>query len=252
MSESSKSNLYFASDFHLGVDLELTSKERENRVVQWLEQICSDAKCLVLLGDVFDYWFEYKYVVPKHHLRLFGALAKLIDSNTEVHFIKGNHDMWIFDYFQNELGILVHDDDLLIQSHGKRFYFTHGDGLDQDDYSYRLIKSILRNPICQKIFSWFHPSIGIPLMKKMSHFSRGHSDESIKRGHALIQAKAQELGDTNAADYFICGHIHDPLVLDMNNITYVNTGDWMTHFTYGFWDGTQCQIIKFDSETIQS
>lgn len=213
---SSRSTTYFASDFHLGVDLSLSSKEREKIIVSWLESIKSKAKAIYLVGDIFDYWYEYKSVVPKGYVRLLGKIAELTDSGIEIHYFKGNHDMWLYSYFQDELGVILHDDELNITMDGKTFFIAHGDGLGKGDHGYKFIKSVLRSPIAQMLYALVPTRIGLSLMKYMSGLSRHEGDDqstSVNR----IKGFAEEISDKQNLDYFMCGHQHEPSLEILSN-----------------------------------
>ena len=153
--------IYFASDFHLGVPNDATSKEREKRIVQWLDQIKHDAEEIFLVGDVFDFWFEYKKAIPKGFVRFQGKIAELTDAGIPVHWFTGNHDMWIFDYIPSELGVQLHRAPVHREWSGKKFYIGHGDGLGPGDKGYKMIKKIFANKVCQWMFARFHPNFGI-------------------------------------------------------------------------------------------
>lgn len=248
MIEASK-QVYFISDAHLGIDLKVSSSERERLLVGWLEQIKSKASHLYLVGDIFDFWFEYKSTVPKGYFRLFNALTNLVEAGVEIHFIKGNHDMWTFGYFE-EMGIHVHDDHVIKEHHNTHFYVTHGDGKGTGHSKYLLIKSILRSRLGQFIFSCIHPTLGLSLMKRMSGLSRHHGQNSThKVDHKSIMVYADDLAKTIPYDYFICGHQHDAQITPLANHptkSYVNLGDWMSYFTYAVWDGKEVKIQKYN------
>ena len=245
--ESPGSRIYFASDFHLGVDLEYSSRERESIIVSWLEQIKLSAKELYLMGDVFDYWFEYRYVVPKGHLRLFGKLCELSDVGVKIHFIKGNHDMWVYSYFEKELGMIIHDSNYTTEIDGRRFFLTHGDGIGSGEKRYKIIRYILRHRLAQKFYACLHPSLGIPLMRKMSRLSRKNEQSDPTAGDKRIMQFIRTELSSQSLDYFICGHIHQPKIQAAGNgkTIYCNLGDWVTHFTYAEWDGADLKLKRF-------
>jgi len=242
-----KTNTYFASDFHLGVDLAITSKTRERIVVSWLESIRSDAKTIYLVGDIFDYWFEYKKVIPKGYVRLFGKLAELSDEGIDIHYFKGNHDMWIYTYFQEELGLIVHDHEVIHQIDGASFFVAHGDGLGKGDNYYKFIKSILRNRVAQWLYSIIHPTIGLPLMQIMSGRSRHHTGQSVVE-YDNIKSYAEVICNEKNIDFFISGHNHNPIqeVLSNGSSVYCNLGDWMSYFTYARWNGKKLKLEKYN------
>jgi len=240
--------VYFASDFHLGVDFDFSSRQRETMIVAWLKSIRDKATTIYLVGDIFDYWYEYKEVVPKGGIRLLGTLADLVDQGIDIHYFKGNHDMWLFDYFEKEIGLQIHDHYYQAVHSDRLFHITHGDGLGHGDQSYKMIKKVLRNKTAQALFAMLHPSIGLPLMKMMSRRSRSKEQ---KQGPDLDQNTIIEYADTlskkSEIDYFIAGHRHHPKlqVLSNNKTLYCNLGDWMTHFTYAQWDGDTLKIEEY-------
>ena len=156
-----KNKIYFASDFHLGVPTHKDSLVRERLIVSWLDSIKEDAKSIYLLGDIFDFWFEYKTVVPKGFVRLLGKLAQLTDSGTEIYILKGNHDMWMYDYLPKEIGVKIINDRTLLEENGRKIFLAHGDGLGPGDIGYKLIKKIFASKFCQWFFSRLHPNFGI-------------------------------------------------------------------------------------------
>ncbi len=232
-----RDKIYFASDFHLGLDHGFPSKEREIKIVQWLDTIKEDCTELYLVGDVFDYWFEYKEVVPKGCMRLLGKLCELSDMGIKIHLFTGNHDMWIFDYFTKEIGLVMHYHAINVSHHGKTFHVAHGDGLGPADYGYKVIKKIFSNPICQWLFHRLHPNFGLWLMKKASHTSRMTDDENVSitdpEKEWLVQY-SNEYVKTQAIDYFVYGHRHHPMTYQLKNSAakVIYLGDWLTHFTY--------------------
>lgn len=246
-----RKNIYFASDFHLGVDLDYSSKHREKIIVDWLTSIEDDCHTLYLVGDIFDYWFEYKKVIPKGHTRLLGKLAVMCDAGVNIHFFSGNHDMWMFNYFQSELGIHFHRSHLQTNHFGKKYYISHGDGLGPGDYKYKFIKSVFANPISQWFFHRLHPNFGIGLMQYFSNKGRLndrkvlHIDSPEKEWLAIHSENILKSG--NNVDYFIYGHRHCPLKYQLKtaNAIMFNLGDWMDHFSYLKVDENGPQLYYF-------
>ena len=237
---------YFASDFHLGVDALETSAEREKRIVNWLDRISDDAQAIYLVGDLFDYWFEYGEAVPKGFTRLLGKLADLKDRGIELFVFTGNHDMWMFGYFENELGIPVYKAPITREIGGKRFLIGHGDGLGPGDHGYKFIKKVFASPVSQWLFARIHPNTGIKLMKFFSGQSRDYTAVPEFLGEDkewLIQYCKRKL-ETEDIDYFVFGHRHIPIVHDLPNgkSKYINLGDWLTHYTYGVFDGESFEL----------
>jgi UDP-2,3-diacylglucosamine hydrolase len=240
-------NIYFASDFHLGLDTVISSTERESIVVEWLTHIAPKASKIYLVGDVFDYWFEYKSSVPKGHFRLFNALHSIINSGVEVHYFHGNHDLWHFGYMSDSVGVIMHERALNVSLDGKQFYIAHGDGLDPNDRSFTFFKALMTNKICQKFFACLHPTWGLALMKRFSKMSRGQHEEFQDANAAndipISQCEILLKGNPDI-DYFIMGHWHHPIRYTLSNQSsiYVNLGDWMTYFSYAEWNGQELSL----------
>lgn len=240
---------YFASDFHLGVDAIETSIDREKRIVQWLDMVSKDADAIYLLGDLFDYWFEYGQVVPKGFVRLLGKLAELRDKEIPVYAFTGNHDMWMFGYFESELDIPVYKAPVRKVIKGKQFLIGHGDGLGPGDHGYKFIKKVFASPVLQWLFARIHPNSGIRMMKFFSGQSRDMTSVPEFRGPErewLIQY-CNDVLKTEEFDYFIFGHRHIPIdhVLDNARSRYINLGDWISHYTYAVFDGENVELRQF-------
>lgn len=233
--------LYFASDFHLGVPNYDSSLEREKRVIDWLEMVRQDASEIFLMGDVFDFWFEYKHVVPKGFVRFLGKLAELTDEGIKVTLFKGNHDMWMFDYLEKEIGVTIVSDELIIERSGKRFYLHHGDGLGPGDKKYKLLKKVFRSKTCQWLFSWLHPSIGIAIAKywsKNSRLANNQKEVFISEEKEWLVQFSKNMLKTEHFDYFIFGHRHLPLAIQLENGSqYLNLGEWINYNSFAVFDG---------------
>lgn len=233
--------VYFASDFHLGAPNFKESLIREKEVVKWLDLVKNDAEAIYLVGDVFDFWFEYKHAVPRGFVRILGKIAEITDSGIPVHWFIGNHDMWIFDYLPQECGITLHKEPLLVEWEGKKLLIGHGDGLGPGDASYKFLKWFFRSAFCQWAFARLHPNFGIALAKWSSGYSRkssGHKDATfLGEANEWLAIYAREWLKTDHVDYFIFGHRHLPMEIQLNeNSKYINIGDWLSHFTYGVWE----------------
>lgn len=246
-----KKKIYFASDVHLGAPALNNNKEREKLFVKWLDQIKEDAEAIFLLGDIFDFWFEYKRAVPRGFTRLLGKLAELTDSGIPVHFFTGNHDLWVFDYLPQEVGVIVHRKEWITHLKGKKFFLAHGDGLGPHDTTYKLLKKIFTNKFLQWSFARIHPNFSIWLAHRWSAHSRlsdGKIEADKFRGEEkewLVQFAKQEL-ENNKYDFFVFGHRHCPCDITIGNTCrYINTGDWITHFTYASFDGDTMQLHNF-------
>lgn len=245
--------IYFASDFHLGIPAKHSSREREQQIVRWLDQIKADAEAIYLVGDVFDYWFEYRMVVPKGAVRLMGKLAELTDAGIPIYFFIGNHDMWMFRYFEEELGITTYRQPIIEEIKGKTFFIGHGDGLGPGDFGYKLIKKVFANPVCQWLFARIHPNLGIGLMKFWSGRSRNSNpveDQWLGKDNEWLLAYANKKLDEVNADFFIFGHRHLPIDYTLKNGTsrYINLGEWMHHNSYAVFDGEDLKVKFFENE----
>lgn len=239
--------IYFLSDFHLGAPNRESSLVREKKVVAFLESIRHDAAEIFIVGDIFDFWFEYKTVVPRGYTRLFGKLAELSDEGIKLHVFVGNHDMWMNNYFQEELNIPVYFEPQIFNWNGKQFFIGHGDGLGPGDHGFKFIKKIFRNPVCQYLFGWLHPNWGIGLANYFSRKSRektGNSDElflGADKEWLIIFSK--EYLQKSKIDYFVFGHRHYPIDYVLNEESrYINLGDWIRNFTYASFDGKEMEL----------
>ncbi len=251
MNLSPGKKIYFISDFHLGVPNATDSRKREDIIVSWLNSISNDAQILYLMGDVFDYWFEYKEVVPRGYVRLLGKLAELSDAGVELHYFAGNHDMWVFDYLPKEIGLQIHRDPIQRDYNGKKFFLGHGDGLGPGDFGYKCIKKFFSNKLAQWLFARIHPNTGIGLMKFFSRRSRlatGTSDDIyLGDDKEWLMIYSREILKREHYDYFIFGHRHMPLDKQLNGQSrYINLGEWINHFTYAVFDGQELMLKKFN------
>jgi len=244
--------IYFVSDLHLGAMALKNNNERELLFVDWLQTIRNDASMLFLMGDYFDFWFEYRKVVPKGFVRSLGALASICDSGIPVHFFTGNHDIWAFDYLSEEIGMIVHRENVSMELLGKKFFLSHGDDLGKKDFGYQLIKNFFHNRIAQWTFAKIHPDLSFRLAhywSKKSRLSYKNGDtfaKSIESEEQYIYAKSV-LGKEHF-DYFVFGHRHivldTPLAADSRLII---LGDWIRKFSYGIFDGTDFKIETIDN-----
>ena len=238
--------IYFSSDNHLGAPTQELSKPREQHFLNWLDTIEKDAAALFLLGDLFDFWFEYKRVVPKNHVRVLGKLATMADNGLPIYFFVGNHDLWMFGYFEEELGIPVFHKPKSFEFNGKKFLIGHGDGLGPGDKGYKRMKKVFTNKFFQWCFKWIHPDIGVKLATYLSVKNKLISgDEDAKflgeENEWLAQYAKRKLTKEHY-DFFIFGHRHMPMTIKVGEkSTYYNLGDWISHYTYGVFDGNDFQ-----------
>lgn len=243
--------IYFLSDFHLGVPDQQTSLSREKRIVAFLDAIKEDACMVFVLGDLFDFWFEYRKVVPKGYVRILGKLAELTDKGIAVHFFVGNHDMWMSGYFESELNIPVYFQERAYEFNGKKFIIGHGDGLGPGDQGYKLLKTVFRNPFCQFLFGLIPPAVGISIAEYFSRKSRiatGNTEDHFlgEDKEWLIQYCKSVLAKYQV-DFFIFGHRHLPIDVELNTTSrYINLGDWVKYDSYAVFDGDQV-VLKYHS-----
>ncbi|OFZ20302.1 MAG: UDP-2,3-diacylglucosamine hydrolase [Bacteroidetes bacterium RIFCSPHIGHO2_02_FULL_44_7] len=229
--------IYFASDFHLGAPDYESSLIREKKIVEWLTHIQANAAEIYLVGDLFDFWFEYKRAVPRGYVRLLGKLAELTDKGIPVHVFTGNHDMWIFDYLPKETGVQLYRAPIERTFFGKSYVIGHGDGLGPGDKGYKFLKKVFANKFCQWCFARLHPNFGIWLADVSSRTSRAKSkgeDEKFlgEDREWLIQYCKSELQKRHT-DFFIFGHRHLPLDFELSPTSrYINLGEWINYRTY--------------------
>jgi UDP-2,3-diacylglucosamine hydrolase len=247
-----RNKIYFASDFHLGVPSYEKSLERERRVISWLNSVEPDAQTIYLIGDLFDFWYEYKHVIPKGYIRFLGKLAELKDKGIEVICFTGNHDMWMFDYLTKELNIPVYRKPIEVTLNGKSFLIGHGDGLGPGDHGYKLIKKIFSNPVCIWLFKWLHPDIGMSIANYWSRKSRiatGNTDDIYQGDDKewLVQYCKEQL-KIKHTDFFIFGHRHLPIEKQIEKSLYINLGDWIKYDTYAVFDGEQLKLRSYKPE----
>ena len=243
-------SIYFASDFHLGLDKNGTSRAREDKIIAWLDSIIDDTAELFLLGDLFDYWFEYKKVVPKGFIRFLAKLTEFTSQNIPVHIFTGNHDMWMFDYLEKEIGATLYREPLSIKLMNHHFVLGHGDGLGPGDHGYKFIKKVFRSRINQWLFARIHPNLGVSLMQYYSQRSRESETHSPPfmgpKKEWLIQYCEDRIKAQPEIDYFIFGHRHLPIDYTLSNqkTRYINSGDWIEHFTYVKYDGHEVSLLN--------
>lgn len=242
--------IYFASDLHLGIPDHATSLEREKRFVRWLDMVKLDAQSIFIVGDLFDFWFEYKQVVPRGFVRVLGKLAELHDQGLPIYFFTGNHDQWMKGYFEEELGIPVYHEPQRIEIAGRKFLIAHGDGLGPGDHGYKFLKQLFRGKFSRWLFARLHPNFGVWLGKKWSRDNRLISGEEQsefmgEEKEWLIQFARNTL-ITEHMDYFIFGHRHIVLAYPLNEkSTYFNLGDWIRFTSYAVFDGSKVEIRYF-------
>jgi len=243
--------IYFASDFHLGVPDAESSRKRELLLVKWLESIRHDAHSIYLLGDTFDFWFEYNHVVPKGFIRFLGKLAEIRDGGIPIYLFIGNHDMWMFDYFPKELNIPVLRDLQVLTVGQQKILLGHGDGLGPGDTMYKILRvTLFHNRLCQWLFNWIHPNLGMALAHAWSRSSRIGNLKKEKfndEKNEFLLAWCQDMEKKQHFDYYIFGHRHLPLDLPVGQASrYINLGEWVNYSPYGVYDGKQVKLLSFE------
>ena len=250
--------IYFVSDCHFGVPTREKSLKRERLFIEWLDTIRDDVQELYIMGDLFEFWFEYKTVVPKGYVRMLGRLAEVTDAGIPVYFFRGNHDVWAFDYLAEELGFKIYSDTLIKEINGRTFFLGHGDGLGKGDSGYKFLKKVFRNRVNQWLFRWLHPDIGTGMGLYWSNQSRVANenagieevnDEGIQRLTGFCRETLKEYPEV---DYFVFGHIHRPQVVDVNGkAKYFSVGDWIRYFSYLVFDGETIEHKYFESQKLK-
>ena len=242
--------IYFSSDNHLGAPTKEESLPREKKFVKWLDEVKEDAAAIFLLGDLFDFWFEYKTVVPKGFVRVLGKLAEITDSGIPVYFFVGNHDLWMQNYFEEELNIPTYRDSKEFSFNNKTFLIGHGDGKGPNDKGFKRMKKVFTNPFSKWLYRWLHPDIGMRLAQHLSVKNKlisGDEDkEFLGKDQEWLALYAKRKLETKHYDYFVFGHRHLPLELNVGeNSSYINLGDWIHHYTYGVFDGEKFELKKY-------
>ncbi|MFH2143012.1 MAG: UDP-2,3-diacylglucosamine diphosphatase [Bacteroidota bacterium] len=243
-----RKKIYFLSDVHLGLPDYKQSLVREKLLVKWLDEVSQDAAEIYLVGDIFDFWHEYKRVVPRGFTRLLGKIAEITDKGIPVHFFTGNHDIWIFDYLPLETGIILHKEKLVTEIYGKKFLIAHGDGLGPADKGFKRMKKVFTNSFAQWLFARIHPNFSIWVAHSWSRKSRYKEEkkkEQFKGENSewLVLYAKKKLMESHY-DYFIFGHRHITVKYKLKKSTFINLGDWIYNFSYAVYDGNEIELIK--------
>jgi UDP-2,3-diacylglucosamine hydrolase len=250
MTLTSGKKIYFLSDFHLGAPDHASSLERERKIVQFLDEIKDQAAEIFFVGDMFDFWYEYRTVVPKGFVRLLGKIGELSDAGIPMHFFVGNHDMWMKNYFQQEFNMPVYYAPVEFERNGKKFLIGHGDGLGPGDHGYKRLKKVFRNPVSQFLFGIFPPMLGMGLANYMSRRSRAQTGtkEEVFLGEdkEWLVIYCKEVLQQKKMDFFVFGHRHLPIDFRLNESSrYINLGDWIRYFTYAVFDGEDMELKSY-------
>lgn len=253
---ASRKKIYFASDAHLGARFHADPQAIEKKLVRWLNSIQNEALAIYFLGDMFDYWYEYKYVVPKGFTRFLGKLAELADNGIEIHIFTGNHDIWMFEYLPKEIGAIIHRDVQTVDLLGKRFFLGHGDEVDYRSKTFRFLRSLFRNKFCQRLYGGIHPrwtfgfALGWSLNSRKSGLEKAEAQTYQGESSEYMVRFAKEYLKTHPdINFFIFGHRHIMLDLMLSRTSrLLIAGDWMQHFSYIEWDGERLLMDQFETE----
>jgi len=237
--------IYFIADLHLGGEIREKETLKEKVLLSFLDHIKDDVEELFIVGDLFDWWIEYREVVPKGHYRLLAKIAEFTEAGIKITYMSGNHDFWRGKYFEEEFGIKISDSHIEKVIEGKKFYIHHGDGLAYNDTGYKILKKILRSKVSQFLYSWVHPDIGIPLAKKTSITSRGYTSKKDYTQKDGLLDVAKQIINERGFDYVIMGHRHFPQAIKEGNGLYVNLGDWICNFTYGKFKNGEFSLRRY-------
>ena len=235
---------YFFSDAHLGVGTREQDRQKERALVQFLEMVGKDGDQLFIVGDLFDFWFEYRTVIPKGYVRLFAKLAELADAGVKLTYLAGNHDFWIREYFTEEFGMRIERDPIERVINGKRFYLHHGDGLLKNDSGYRFLKRVLRNRTNIALFSLVHPDLAARIAAWSSQKSRQYTSKREYEGDDMTKFAAAKIAD--GFDFVVMGHNHVPCRRNIGSGVYVNLGDWVSERTYAVFDGSSLELKTWE------
>lgn len=244
---------YFVSDFHFGMPDAQSSREREQKLVRWLDMVSADADRILIMGDMFDFWFEYKKVVPKGYVRILGKLAELTDKGIEIHLFRGNHDLWAFEYLHSEIGLILHREEEIFEFDGHKFFLIHGDGKGPGDRGFKFLKRVFECRVNQWLFRNFHPDWGIGIALA---WSRKHRLKKLRQEEQskltteelpLYRYAASILAENPDIDYFVFGHRHTPLLTGIGEkSTLCIVGNWIFDFSYAEWNGNELELKYFE------
>lgn len=237
--------IFFFSDVHLGLQEKEREKEKERRLISFLSHVQENAEELFIVGDLFDYWFEYNHVIPRGYHHVLSKLGSIVDSGIAVHYIAGNHDFWLRDFFPHDLGIPVYKEPIGVERAGKKFFLHHGDGLALNDTGYRILKRILRNNVSIFLYSLLHPDWAAPLAHGSSRKSREYTGQKdYGETDGMLRFAERKIGE--GFDYVIMGHRHQPTDRPIDGGRYINLGDWMNHRTYAVFDGSVLELKTWE------
>lgn len=236
--------VYFISDIHLHLQSSEVEEEKKRYLFEFLDKVKKEQARLYVVGDLFDFWFEYKHVIPRHFFRVLRKLQEMVDSGCEIHILGGNHDYWMENFISDEIGIRIHPSPLAVKIGDKAFFITHADGILKKDRGYRLMRKILRNPFFIRLFRFLHPDLGFAIAEKISGKSRHFAmrNRSIEEEERLELIEYGKTKLKESFDFVVTAHFHLPTVYSENNKKIINLGDWMKYFTFGLFDGQDLHL----------
>ena len=244
-----KDSYLFISDIHLGLQSSAVEKRKERLLVDFLKLAQEEAKELYIVGDLFDYWFEYKRVYQKGFFRTLTALQDLTENGVKVHYLIGNHDFMHRNFFREEIGAIMYEEPVEVLIDGKKFFIGHGDGLVKNDYGYLILKKIMRNKLLQKIYSWLHPDLGVSLASNTSKSSR---DYTTKKNYGEEDGlfEAAKLKIDEGFDFVLFGHLHNRCFIEYKKGFYINLGSWLDVPCYGIYKNNKFEIVDFGNPSL--
>ncbi len=236
--------IYFISDIHLGLQSKEVELRKERLLESFLESISGEADQLYILGDLFDYWFEYRRVIQKDFFRTITSVQNLVESGTQIHYLIGNHDFMHRDFFEENLGVKIYEESVIAELNGKKFFLDHGDGFVKGDLGYKILKKILRNKTLQKFYSLVHPDLGIWLASSSSKKSR---DFTANKNYGEIDGLSESAKEKidEGYDYVLFGHSHEREFLEYNNGYYINLGSWLSKPCFGVFNNEKFKIVDW-------
>lgn len=240
---------YFLSDIHLGLEESNQEKEKQKILLQFFDKIINDASHIYIVGDLFDFWYEYNQVIPKKYFPVLYRLKQMTEKGIEVNYFAGNHDFYLGEFFDKEINVKTWQDDYEFDLEGKTFYLWHGDGLGKKDRSYRVLKKIMRNKACQSIFRLLHPDFGIPFARWISGSSRAYTNQLNHKRDESDYFKFAEEKFKKGVDFVLMGHRHNPLVHSVGSKKYINLGDWISHFTYVVFENSTLELLEYNKNS---
>ncbi len=251
MGEQEIKSVFFLSDAHLGAETAIPSRRRERRLVRWLHQVAPQADAIVFVGDILDFWYEWKHAVPQGFVRLLGAIAYWTDQGLPIYWIVGNHDQWIFDYLPREIGVRVIEGPWQVQWQGKTFYIDHGHHVPPHSLGERFTNALFESRLARHLFRLVHPDLGIAIARKWSHTSRmNHHRVPPPEALAKYERFVAQMEKQCHYDFYLFGHLHYPVQKQIGQAKYINLGDWLEHFTYAHFDGKDVKLLQWDDTSV--